>query len=192
MKRNGNYHILYRATIQDRGSGIPLHLPVEAPPSRGTLCRMRETYFRVTLSYHLSAQTSGPGRYTYLRSCFGMGAEATENLTLSRAHVCCDSSRSSTHNPSHPEGSEWLVFVCLAGCSLVSAYRMQYAMCALFLDHSLTNCVLIRCTVLPPRGMRKPKDGNLEIVKLILRTKYVCVLINCYNKNYTTVNEYLQ
>jgi hypothetical protein len=192
MKRNGNYHILRGATIQDHGPGIPLHLPVEAPPLRDTLCRMRETYFPVTLSCHLSAQTSGPGRYTRLRPCFGMDAEATENLTLSRAHVCCDSSRSSAHNPSHPEGSEWLVFVCLTGCSLVAGHRMQYAMCVRFLDHSLTNCLLIRCTALPPRGMRKSKDGNLEIVKLIVRAKCTYALINCYNKNYTTVNEYLQ
>jgi hypothetical protein len=192
MKRNGDYHILHRATMQDRGSGEPLHLPGEAPRSRDTLCRMCETHFPRALSSHLSAQTSGSGRYTRLRSCFGMGAEATENLTLSREHVCSDSPRSSAHIPSHPEGSEWLVFVCLAGCSLASVYRMQYAVPIIFRSDGISGFVSIGYDATLRRVARGALGEAPNCVKLFLQSSRMSTIIDSSIDNCTSVNEYLQ
>ena len=191
-KWNGDYHAPLSGTRQNHGLGTPLRLPGEVPPSGCSLYEVSKAFFRGSLFFHLSARAFRSGRCSNLRSHSSMTAETTENLTLSRAYARHDSPWSFGFALRHPLGIERLTFACRAGCSSVTGHRMQYAMCAQFLDHSLTNCVLIRCTALPPRGMRKSKDGNVRIVKLFLRAKCAYALINCYNKNYTTVNECLQ
>jgi hypothetical protein len=191
-KWNRDYHAPFGETRQNHGLGAPLRLSGEVPPSGCSLCEVFKASFRGSLFFHLSARAFRSGRCSNLRSHSSMTAETTENLTLSRAYARHDSPWPFGFALRHPLGIERLTFACRAGCSPVAGHRMQYAMCVQFLDHSLTNCVLIRCTALPPRGMRKPKNWNARNVKFILRTKYACVLINCYNKNYTTVNEYLQ
>jgi len=189
---NRDYPAPHTGTQQNRGLGAPVHLAGEVPPSGNSPCETFDALFRVSLFFHPSARAFRPNRYSNLRSHSSVIAETTENLTLSRAHARYDSPCSFGFALSYPLGLEMLGVACLTGCSPVLAYRMQYAMRGPFLDHSLTNCFLIRCATFSLRVRRRMQNRGPRIVKLFLQSRCMCALINCYNKDYTAVNNYLQ
>jgi hypothetical protein len=190
MKWNGSYRILHRAAAQNRGTGEPRHLPGGAARLRDTLCRMIAAYFRVTLS-HLSARSFGSLRWSNLRAHTGACAGATENLTLSRAHVRSDSPRSGD-TPNRFGGSGWFGFGSLADCSLALWQGIRHATLEALRGEFVTISCAMRYVADPPVGTRMNTVSRSRHVKLCLQFCDMSIVIYGCVDNYRHVNESLQ
>jgi hypothetical protein len=191
-KWNRDYRATNEGARTGRGLWAPRRRPGEISPSGFPLSEFLHALFRVSLFFHLSARAFRPDWCSTPRSDSSMIAETTENLTLPRAHVPHDSPRFSGLALRHPLWSAKWIFPYLTGCFTAPLNRMQYAIFAHLLDHSLTSCVSIRYAAFLVRGIRGKSLVALRAVIFCLRFQLTCALINCYINDYSTVNDILQ